>query len=46
MVQIADAVKYLFTKGILHRDLKPANTLRSEKGWKIADFGFAMYAER
>ena len=45
MRQVVDAVKHLFQKGILHRDLKPANILRADKCWKIADFGFAIFAE-
>ena len=32
-------------RGILHRDLKPANILKTNAGWKIADFGFAVESE-
>ena len=46
MAEIVEGVKYLLKKGILHRDLKPANILNNKKNWKIADFGFSMYAER
>ena len=45
MSQIIEGVKHLFAKGILHRDLKPANILKGDKCWKIADFGFAIFAD-
>lgn len=45
MKEIIDGVKYLMENGILHRDLKPANILNNRKNWKIADFGFALYAD-
>jgi len=47
--QIADAVKYLHTKGIVHRDLKPENLLLADKNGKahikIADFGLSKIME-
>ena len=46
MAEVIEGVKYLLKKGILHRDLKPANILSSKQNWKIADFGFAMYADK
>lgn len=42
MSDVIDAVKYLMKMGVIHRDIKPANILRSDKAWKIADFGFSI----
>lgn len=40
--QIALAVGYLHSKGIMHRDLKLENVLVDEKGYlKIIDYGLA-----
>ena len=43
--QIIEGLKYLFQKGIIHRDIKPANILKGKNGWKIADFGFAIFSD-
>ncbi len=43
--EVIEAVKYLFTMGIIHRDIKPANIFKSHKSWKLGDFGFAIKAE-
>jgi serine/threonine protein kinase len=45
MWDVIEGVKYLMRNGIIHRDLKPANILRSDRTWKIADFGFSIYGK-
>lgn len=42
--QVLEAFIYLQANGILHRDLKPENLLLSEGSIKLADFGWAVYA--
>ena len=44
--QLADALRYTHSCGILHRDIKPANILFDAKGSVyLADFGIASYTD-
>jgi serine/threonine protein kinase len=44
--QVAGALAYAHSRGVIHRDLKPANLLRTRDGIvKIADFGIARALE-
>ena len=38
---VAEAIAYAHTKGVVHRDLKPANIMLGETGAVVMDFGIA-----
>ena len=45
MVQVAEALDYAHTQGVVHRDIKPANIILTPTGQiKITDFGIAHIA--
>ncbi|HEX5439207.1 MAG TPA: protein kinase [Gemmatimonadaceae bacterium] len=39
--QVAEALDYAHTKGVIHRDIKPENILLGSDGAMVADFGIA-----
>ncbi|MCU1602790.1 MAG: putative serine/threonine protein kinase, partial [Frankiales bacterium] len=39
--QVASALAYVHSRGVVHRDVKPANVLLSPTGAKLTDFGIA-----
>jgi hypothetical protein len=42
MVEVADAIEYAHSRGVIHRDLKPGNILLDRNGHpRVTDFGLA-----
>ncbi len=39
--EVAEAIAYAHSKGVVHRDLKPANVMIGELGAQVMDFGIA-----
>ena len=39
--QVAEALTYAHSKGVIHRDIKPENILLNSEGAMVADFGIA-----
>ena len=45
LVDIAEALAAIESRGVVHRDIKPENILLLNDRWHIADFGIARLAE-
>jgi serine/threonine-protein kinase len=43
--QVASAIDYAHTKGVIHRDIKPANMILSDDRLKVTDFGIAKLVD-
>ena len=43
--QVAEALAYAHSKGVIHRDIKPENILLDKNGALVADFGIARAAQ-
>lgn len=44
LVELASALGYAHSQGVVHRDIKPENVMLTKKGPKIMDFGIARLA--
>jgi serine/threonine protein kinase len=42
---LADALAYVHSQGVVHRDVKPANILLADDGAKLTDFGIARIVD-
>ncbi len=43
--QVASAIDYAHSKGVIHRDIKPSNMMLSEDRMKVTDFGIAKLVD-
>jgi formylglycine-generating enzyme required for sulfatase activity/predicted Ser/Thr protein kinase len=43
IIQIAEGLSVLHTRGVVHRDLKPENVMLPPEGVKLVDFGLARH---
>jgi TonB family protein len=43
--QVASAIDYAHSKGVIHRDIKPSNMILSEDRLKVTDFGIAKLVD-
>jgi hypothetical protein len=46
LAQLAEAIAFLHTRGVIHRDIKPSNVLVADGTAKLLDFGLALDRRR